>query len=193
MKAFRVSVMGTNNSYLITEKQKPVIENVVVSRSERFIKIGDSLILTNSVKSIDEANVDLKSCPDYFQKQVEMERKNAPAGSKPFYRNLPKKTIIIDLEGNILTEHLGRLDLCRLTKERPTDKAILATCHYKVGEDGTRQYFTQFDQIAEARPIMFDPDYPHDPMTEGLYWYGVKQDVEKLLEQANSLAGNKRV
>lgn len=192
MKAFRVNVIGTNNSFLITEKQKPAIEAAVTSRSDRYIKIGDNLIMTSAVKGIEEANVDLNCCPDYFQAQVENERKNSPQEESPAYRRLPTRTIIIDLEGNILTEYLGRLDLCRLTRERPMGKAILATCHYKVGEDGVREYYTKFDQIAVARPIMFDPDYPHDPLTEGLYWYGVKQDVEALLEKANSSAKIKK-
>ena len=183
MKAYRINLIGTNNSYLVTERQKPAVEQAVEQRTQRFIKIGGDLIQTSSVKSITVTNVDVDCCPDYFQRQVKAElTNNAP--KEPGYRKLPTDWLILNLEGKIIATDIAKKTVERIAKallqtgdpDKDTSlRFLVAKCHFKIGPDEQRQYFTGNDQIAEAFRCYPDASDPSNMIVRQIYRYGRRQ------------------
>lgn len=181
MKAYRVAVIGTNNTYLLTERQKPIIEMAVQKRTERYLKIGDDLVQTSSIRSITVAEVDLDYCPEYFKKAVALEKaEKDPAQKNERFRNLPTRWIIVDEKGEILAENIGRTSWKTLWEKlaktvKAQEKLIIAKCHYVLNEKtGLREYYTQNVQIATALECRIESENG-DVVIVRIYNYGQKQ------------------
>ena len=180
MKAYRVNLIGSHNSYLITERQKQRIQPAVEKRTSRYVQIGGDMIQTASVSSIVTTNVDLDSCPDYFQAAVEEERKGQP--EVPTYRSLPTQWLILSRKGELLSDNIGRLTLARLTQTYPNQAVLLARCHYVIGADNQRQYYTALEQIPEAKVVALDPEYAINPSIGKMFFYGQERTVKEVMK-----------
>lgn len=177
MKAYRINLIGTNDHYLVTEKQKPHIQEMM-NKPGSLISIGGNTFRASAIKSITQTSVDLNSCPDYFYNTVQSER----AGTKddsPFYRKLPTEWVILSDDGEFITTDVSRQSedvVARtLAKKDPSKRYLLAKCHYEIGSDGERQYYTKLDQIPEALKKRPDPDWPFGSPIVQIYRYGERQ------------------
>lgn len=65
--------------------------------------------------------------------------------------------------------------VARALAKKPNSRFILAKCHYKIGSNGEKQYYTQLDQIPEALKKRPDPDWPFGSPITQIYRYGERQ------------------
>lgn len=181
MKAYRVNLIGSNDHYLITEKQKNAVQDAVDNKTSRYIYFGGDMIMASSVKSIVATNVDLESCPDYFQQAVERERAGKPADPNAGLRKLPTEWIVLDTEGNILATDVSHSTITTVTKmvlekgDPEADKSrrfMVAKCHYKTESDGNRSYFTGLGQMPEALRCFPNAGNPGHMIVRQIYKYG---------------------
>ena len=181
MKAYRIYLIGTNETYLITAKQKETFESIIEGAGNSFVKLGDASFRAREVKRIAAVNVDLESCPEYFQEAVEREKKGAPA--KPSFQNLPTEWIIVNKKGHILATDVAEATVGKIARailrlgdpEKDLNlRFVMAKCHYTLGTDGQRQYYTAIEQIPEALICFPWAEYPEHCVIRGIYRYGTK-------------------
>lgn len=185
MKAYRLNLMGNHDYYLITEKQKPLIEEMM-KKPSAVVSIGNDTIRASAIKSITQTSVDLPSCPDYFREFVKAEKSEVP-DTTPKYRRLPTEWIIITTTGKYITDDLSRQSedtIARMLMGDPNNRYIIAKCHYEIGSDGEKQYYTQLDQIPEALKKRPDPDWPFGSPITQIYRYG-----ERLIDKNGKIKG----
>lgn len=96
------------------------------------------------------------------------------------YKKLPTAWVAINREGKMLADNIGRLTLAQLTRRYPNKPVLLARCHYVIGADGQRQYYTAFEKMPEAHVVMLDPEYPTSPTIGQMFFYGVEKTAKEL-------------
>lgn len=178
MIAYSVNLLGGGN-YLVTEKQKVVIEQAMASGTNGTITINGDVFRKSQVKSITHVEIELKDAPEYFR--IRLSAENAKKGGAQNYRRLPTTWIVLDSAFKILETNMGRKTVRRISEAlakmgnpKKDDKIYfyLAKCHYAVGTNGERQYFTALDQIAEAmKCIPCGEDIDNMVVTQ-IYHYG---------------------
>lgn len=151
MKAYRVKLMGTNDTYLVTERQKAALDKAIEGKGT-IVHIGGDTLRTSAIKAISAVNIDLDSCPDYFTEVVKREEASSPQSEGPGYQKLPTEWIILDLEGKILATNIGRIATKQIAANlAPEGKHFRqANCHYRIGTTGDREYITNLTMIPEA-------------------------------------------
>lgn len=175
MKAYRVYLIGTQDHYLITEKQKPQFEVALKSNKGGVITVGGDIIRSNAIKAIKAVNVDLESCPDYFIGAVKKEEGGKPSANGPAYRNLPAEWIILSEDGKILSTNISRMAQRRIAKAiGETGHFYLAKCHYRLGDEG-KEYITNLTMIVEALQVKPDAEGPEYSVIKQRFLYGVPQ------------------
>ena len=156
MIAYSVNLLGGGN-YLVTEKQKVVIEQAMASGTNETITINGDVFRKSQVKSITYVEIELKDAPEYFR--IRLSAENEKKGGAQNYRNLPTSWIILDSNFKIIETNMGRKTVRRVSealakigdpKENERLHFYLAKCHYTIGTNGERQYFAALGQIAEA-------------------------------------------
>lgn len=184
MLAHRVHLVGTNETYLITQNQKPTFEKAMEGQGSAVVKIGDNTFRAREIKKITTVNVDLECCPPYFQKRVAAEKKNQSEPTLPAYRKLPTEWIILDPNGKILATDISRGTVDRIARnilargdveEDKTLRFIVAKCHYTLGSDNQKQYYTKLDQVEEAYKCFPYAELPSHMVVRQIYKYGVRQ------------------
>lgn len=185
MEAYRINLMGTNDHYLVTERQKIPIEKALNAKNSSLIRIANDTVRTSSIKSITLTRVDLDSCPEYFQEAVAEERAKNPAQSSPSYRKLPTEFIIIARDGKILATDIAAETVERITKsllalgdpeENPKLRFLIAKAHYTTGIDGVKQYYTAaLEQIPEALLCFPNAEDANGLIIRQIYHYGIRQ------------------
>lgn len=184
MKAYRVHLIGTKETYLITEKQKPTFESAMEGSGSTVVKIGDALIRAREIKKISLVHVDLDSCPDYFQSRVAVEIRGVKKGEVPAYRNLPTQWLILDTQGKILATDIRHGSIAEVAKgllekgdpEKDTSlRFLIAKCHYQIGSDGQKQFYTALRQIPEADKCFPNAELPSHLVVRQIYNYGTPQ------------------
>lgn len=183
MLAYRVNLSGTHDHYLITEKQKPALDTAMAGSGRGTVNIGGDTIRVSSIKSITQCDVDLESCPTYFQKRVILEREQGGIGVPGFHK-FPTEWLILSLDGRIIKTDLSTKSVAEVAdsllaqgdpEENKDLRFIAAKCHFKFGTDGVKQYFTAHDQIAEALRCFPDKENPGHMMVCQVYHYGMPQ------------------
>ena len=183
MLAYRVNLSGTHDHYLITEKQKPALDQAMAGSGRGTINIGGDTIRVSSIKSIPQCDVDLESCPAYFQKRVAIERENTERGAPGFHK-LPTEWILLTLDGKIIKTDLAVKSIAEIANallkqgdpgQNTNLRFIAARCHFKFGSDGVKQYFTAHDQIAEALRCFPNKENPGHMVVRQVYHYGIPQ------------------
>lgn len=177
MKAYRVNLIGTNEHYLVTSAQKTFLDQAINEKAgNNTVQIGGDTIRLNAIRSITATDVDLNSCPGYFQSAVERERKNY-LPNLPEYRKLPTSWVILAPDGTIMANGISREEENSVVKSLKEDQRFyLAKCHYEM-DGGEPKYYTNLEQIAEAlekRPIAGEG---YDPPIVQIYHYGKAQLV----------------
>lgn len=182
MKAYRVRLMGTNDSYLVTQRQKLALDKAIEGKGV-VVQINGDTIRTSAIKSISSMNVDLDACPDYFIEAVEREQGDRPSESEPSYKKLPTACLIVGEDGEVLAERPSRYWLKNIaTAMAMTGKHFyVADCHYRMGDAGP-EYITKLSMMpcaTEVRPDADDPEF--SPIIE-VYHYGERQFHKNGLE-----------
>lgn len=161
MKAYRVNLMGTNDHYLVTEKQKLALDRLMQTKGNSIVEIGGDTIRVNSIKSITFTNVDMDSCPDYFYKAANI----AETGEKkPDYRKLPTDWIILSTNGKIIATSASRRAeqgiVAAIKNSNSSAHYLVAKCHYRIGTSGDKEYLTRLEEIPEAtEKAVLEDDY----------------------------------
>ena len=157
MLAYRVNLTGTHDHYLVTERQKPALDSAL-KENRGVVIIGGDTIRVSSIKSVTQVDVDLASCPAYFQVQVKREQEKVAAVNNGLMK-MPTKWVILDLKGKILKEDVARSSIAEVAQamlaigdpeENKDLRFVVAKCHFKFGDVGEKQYFTATEQIPEA-------------------------------------------
>ena len=176
MKAYRVKLMGTNDTYLVTERQKAALDKAIEGKGS-IVHIGGDTLRTSAIKAISGVNVDLDSCPEYFTEVIKREESAGPAATGPAYRNLPTEWVTIDLEGKILAANIGRIATRQIAKTlAPEGKHFRqANCHYRIGTTGEREYITNLTMIPEAIELAPAMEAPECSPVVDHFKYGQKQ------------------
>lgn len=186
MLAYRVNIYGTGDKhYIITPAQKPEIEKVVLKLpGTATLKIGEDIIRVSTIKSITATQVDVESCPDYFQRRVEAERKGGNEQKIPGYRKLPTDWVLLTKDGRIFKTDIGARSVAEITgvllaqgdPEKNKDlRFIAAKCHFKFGPDGQKQFFVSLEQIPEALECFPNAENPSCLLVRKIFKYGIKQ------------------
>lgn len=182
MLAYRVNLTGTHDHYLVTERQKPALDSAL-KKNCGVVIIGGDTIRVSSIKSVTQADVDLPSCPAYFQAQVKKEQDKAVAINNGLMK-LPTKWIIIDLDGKILKEDVSRNSITEVAEallamgnpeENQNLRFVVAKCHFKFGDVGEKQYFTATEQIPEALRCFPDADNAGHMIVRRITHYGISE------------------
>lgn len=183
MKAYKVNLIGTPTHYLVTAKQKTALDQMLNDERKRgaVATIGEDTVRLSMIRSITLTNVDLESCPDYFQQAVEREQKGTTKPSTPTYRKLPSEWIIIDKQGRIL-ETSASSKAIEATAEKilalgdpeedSTRRLIVARAHYLAGTDQIKQYYTALEQLPEAFLCFPNAENPASLIVRQIYIYG---------------------
>lgn len=176
MKAYRVKLMGTNDTYLVTERQKAALDKAIEGKGS-IVHIGGDTLRTSAIKAISAVNIDLDSCPDYFTEVVKREEAGSPQAEGPAYRKLPTDWIILDLDGKILATNIGRLATRQIAATlAPEGKHFRqANCHYRIGSTGEREYITNLTMIPEAIELAPATDASECAAIVERWKYGQKQ------------------
>lgn len=183
MKAYRVVLNGTNDTYLLTISQGERLKKLLNgdAKPNGITNIGDDIVRLSTIKAVKATNVDLESCPDYFQQAVERERAGKPADPNAGLRKLPTEWIVLDTEGNILATDVSHSTITTVTKmvlekgDPEADKSrrfMVAKCHYKTESDGNRSYFTGLSQMPEALRCFPNAGNPGHMIVRQIYKYG---------------------
>ena len=182
MKAYRVNLIGSHDSYLLTTKQKPAFERKLKdTKGNEFVELGGDSFRISAIRSITITDVDVDSCPDYFKNQVKKEQKGEP--ELPAFQKLPTQWLILDLNGKILSTSVAASEIERVTnaylalgnpEEDKNRRFIVAKCHYRKGENG-REYYTNLNQIPEAMKCFPNAELPSHIVARQIYYYGVRQ------------------
>lgn len=99
------------------------------------------------------------------------------------FKKLPTKWIIVDKKGYILADNVaistvGKIARNLLQQGDPEKdlnlRFVMAKCHYTLGPDGQRQYYTSLEQIPEALICFPWAEYPEHCVIRGIYRYGTK-------------------
>lgn len=101
------------------------------------------------------------------------------------YKNLPTKWIITDTTGKILATDVSYASIAKVNNEliatypnyrdNRDARLILAKCHYTIGSDGQKQYYTRLEEIPTATKCQPSKEYPFNPPTKQVYRYGAPQ------------------
>ena len=101
------------------------------------------------------------------------------------YRKLPTKWIILDVDGRILSEDISDESVVKVSKDIVENnknyfydkkaRFILAKCHYRIGKDNGREYYTSLEEIPEALKCFPNRDLLSRCLIRQIYHYGVKQ------------------
>ena len=101
------------------------------------------------------------------------------------YKNLPTQWIITDTKGKILALDISLNSVARVAKDTiaasknyvhdKTARYILAKCHYTIGPDGEKQYYTSLEQIPEALKCFPIKELPAHSRIRQIYHYGAPQ------------------
>lgn len=174
MKAYRVRLIGTQDTYLITEKQKSAIEEVM-KKKEALITIGGNIMRSSVIRCITEANVDLDSCPSYFQEAVKREGMPGEKGTAPSYRKLPTQWLLLGVDGRILSTSISRMDERMVSQALGEESYYVAKCHYRIGNTGEREYITNFSMIPEAIKVKPELEDANSAIGEERFVYGDKK------------------
>ena len=183
MLAYRVNLSGTHDHYLITEKQKPALDQAMAGPGRGTVTIGGDTIRVSSIKSITQCDVDLESCPAYFQKRVILEREQGGIGVPGFHK-FPTEWLLLTLKGEIIKTDVARNSVAEVTRillaqgdpeENKDLRFIAAKCHFKFGTDGEKQYFVAPDQIPEALRCFPNAEAPDHMVVRQIYHYGIPQ------------------
>lgn len=184
MIAYRVRLIGTSDTYLVTSKQRYDIELAMEQGGTSIVRIGENVVRANSIRSLTETLVDLDSCPAYFQKQVQTERGNAKSPVGQQFKRLPTKWILFDENRGIIAVDSSMMEIERISKAligaRESGKEQLKTffiakCHYSVGSDGVQQFHTNLQEVPEALRCVPNEDFPKQARIVQIYRYGVAQ------------------
>lgn len=183
MRAYRIILTGTNESYLVTEKQKPTFEKIMEEGGNAVVKIGETSFRAREIKRIVPTNVDLQCCPDYFQEAVKQESDNEPQ-NRPSFKNLPTQWIILSNDyktiyaTNAARDTTGAITKMLLAKGDPnadnTLRFIVAKAHFLIGPNQEKQFYITREQLPEALKCFPDETSPVLVVRQ-VYKYGVPQ------------------
>lgn len=183
MLAYRVNFSGTHDHYLITEKQKPALDSAL-KENRGVVVIGGDTIRVSSIKSVTQVDVDVPSCPPYFQAQVKREQEIADRATSHGFHKFPTEWLILSLDGKIIKTDLAIKSVAEVTnsllaqgdpEENKNLRFIAAKCHFKFGTDGVKQYFIDLKQIPEALKCFPNAENPGHMVVRQIYVYGIPQ------------------
>ena len=186
MKAYRVYLVGSQEGYLISQKQKPEFERIMSEGGNSVVKIGEVTFRGKEIKRIVNVDVDLESCPEYFKKVIEKEKEKEPA--IPGYRKLPTEWIIVNQKGYVLGESVSEKEVERISKglinmgdveKNSRLRFIVAKCHY-LFDGEKKQYYTELNQIPEALKCIPDQETPSKCLIRQIYRYGERQLMDRI-------------
>lgn len=175
MRAYKVKMMGSNDYYLVTERQKLALDKIMAGKGT-VVHIGPDTIRSSSIKSISQVSVDLECCPDYFAEEVKKEQANLPAEQAPAYKKLPTRWVVVSKEMRLLSVHASRHD-CRQIAETlgENSKFYLAKCHYSIGTTGEEEYIISLNQMPEALEVVLCQDQADAMLITRRFVYGAPQ------------------
>lgn len=175
MKAYRVKTIGSQEGYLVTEREKVAIKGML-KKHDAIITIGGSIIRSGAIRCITEVNVDLDSCPDYFIEAVKKEEALKPKGSGPTYQKLPTEWILLDENARILSTCVSRMEERRVAESmREGEHFYIAKCHYRTGKEGDNEYITNLSMIPEALKVKPEPEDANGCVIVSRYIYRQRQ------------------
>ena len=100
-------------------------------------------------------------------------------------RNLPCKWIILDVDGKILSEDISDSSVVRVSQEiieknknyvyDKKARFILAKCHYRIGKDKGKEYYTNLEDIPEALKCFPNREVLSRCLIRQIYRYGVRK------------------
>lgn len=183
MIAYRVKVIGSNDSYLITSQQRPDVEQAMAQGGNGIVRIGGNVIMANSIRSLTEVSVDLYSCPAYFQEQVRLEQGTTKTPIGQNCRRLPTKWIILGKGFRPISTSVSTAEIERISKalleareeNKPLAHFVIAKCHYHIGIDGELQFHTKLEEIPEALECVPNAEYPKQVHICQISKFGVLQ------------------
>lgn len=86
-------------------------------------------------------------------------------------KQLPTTELLLDTAGKIIALTVTR----KKTKELGDQQFMVARCHYRTKQDGTKDYLTKIDQIPDAFLYRNAEDLNYPPLIVQQFKYGIPQ------------------
>ena len=132
-------------------------ERLIKDRKHVMVALSDGLVVNTA---------DITSLEQQDEQKWIPKTANIPEGIK----SLPTAEILLSKDGKIIA-----LTALRKTTKKLTEEYLVARCHFKERQDGTREYLTKLDQIPEALQYRNAKDENYPPTVVQRFTYGIPQ------------------